>query len=99
MASDLQGFIIKFANNTADPNAVNVVHHVINAILTSVTSGDGSIPNSLYTDINAITSNLPVSLEPYDKYNFLTRHIFNIMLSGFAEPCHPLLLSSAGLLV
>ena len=69
MASDLQGFIIKFANNTADPNAVNVVHHVINAILTSVTSGDGSIPNSLYTDINAITSKLSASLALHDNCN------------------------------
>ena len=69
MESILQGFIIRLVDNTSCPNAIDVVQHVTYAIVTSISSVNGSIPNGLYTDINAITSNLPASLAPHDNYN------------------------------
>ena len=70
MESILQGCTIRLVEDTSCPNdVIDAIRHVIYAIITSVSSFHGSIPDGLYTDINAITSTLPVSLAPYDLYN------------------------------
>ena len=51
------------------PNVISVVNHVVDAIVNSVKTIHGSIPDFLYDDINAITGYLPGSLSPYDFQN------------------------------